>query len=432
MLSAMQEPVADNLTYYSADLVREAAAPALLGVTSADVGIVGGGLAGLSAALCLAEGGYRVVLLEAGRLGAGASGRSGGQVLPGFSCSQHRLTKLLSVADARLLWDLSVEGVRLLKRRIQLHHIDCDWQAGHLHVATKTRQLRELRDWQIELNHACNYLHTQLLEKSATQALLGSARYLGALYDPDAGHLHPLRYLLGLASAARHAGVIVHEHSRVTGFQAGGPRALHVQSAQGELHCDHLLLAGNATLGSVAPSLERRILPVGTYMLATEPLGAARARSLIANNASVSDMNWILDYFRRSADDRLLFGGRVSYGGLDEQTSLPATRERMLRVFPQLVGARIDHHWGGWLDITMNRAPDFGRLAPNVWYLQGFSGHGLALTGLAGQLVAEAIAGTAERFDVFARIPHRDFPGGALLRRPLLRLAMLWYRLRDL
>jgi gamma-glutamylputrescine oxidase len=173
-------------------------------------------------------------------------------------------------------------------------------------------------------------------------------------------------------------------------------------------------------------------MPVGTYMLATEPLGAACARSLIANNASVSDMNWVLDYFRRSADHRLLFGGRVSYGGLDEQASLPATRERMLRVFPQLLGARIEHHWGGWLDITMNRAPDFGRLAHNVWYLQGFSGHGLALTGIAGQLVAEAIAGAAERFDVFARIPHRSFPGGALLRRPLLRLAMLWYRLRDL
>jgi gamma-glutamylputrescine oxidase len=167
-------------------------------------------------------------------------------------------------------------------------------------------------------------------------------------------------------------------------------------------------------------------------MIATEPLSPEQAQALITNNASVSDMNWVLDYFRRSPDDRLLFGGRVSYSGLDTRRSAIATRARMLRVYPQLADARIDYSWGGWLDITMNRAPHFGRLAPNVWFLQGFSGHGVALTGIAGALVAEAMAGTSERFDVFARIPHRNFPGGARLRRPLLALAMLWFRLRDM
>jgi gamma-glutamylputrescine oxidase len=431
MLAAMPGPAPTNLTYYAAGIDRRPPATPLRAAVSADIGIVGGGLAGLSAALCLAEHGYRVVLLEAGRLGDGASGRNGGQVLPGYAAPQATLARLVDAASARLLWDLSVEGVRLLRQRIERHRIDCDWRSGHLHVADKPRQLRELRDWQIELRDDCGYLRTELLDPSHVHALLGTPRYIGALLDPEAGHLQPLRYLLGLADAAVHAGVVVHEHSRVLAFEAGGPRKLRVRTADGELHCDQLLLAGNALLAPLAPALARRILPVGTYMLATEPLGEARAQSLIANDASVSDMHWILDYFRRSADHRLLFGGRVSYGGLSEADGMERLRERMLRVFPQLAGTRIDYHWGGWLDITMNRAPDFGRLAPEVWYLQGFSGHGLALTGLAGQVVAEAMAGAAERFDVFARIPHRDFPGGSL-RRPLLRLAMLWFRLRDL
>ena len=198
------------------------------------------------------------------------------------------------------------------------------------------------------------------------------------------------------------------------------------------MHCRHLLLAGNAYLGSLAPELARKIMAVGTYIIATEPLGEARARELIGNNAAVSDLNWVLDYFRRSADHRLLFGGRVTYSGIERFEVAAATRARMLRVFPQLAGTRIDYHWGGYVDITLNRAPNFGRLAPNVWYLQGFCGHGVALTGIAGVLAAEAIAGSAGRFDLFARIAHRDFPGGALLRRPTLVLAMLWFRLRDL
>jgi gamma-glutamylputrescine oxidase len=192
------------------------------------------------------------------------------------------------------------------------------------------------------------------------------------------------------------------------------------------------VFAGNAWLGGAAPSLSRRIMPVSTYIVATEPLGEQRARALLPDNTAVTDINWVLDYFRRSADHRLLFGGRVSYSTLDAFDSAAATRQRMLRVFPQLQDVRIEHAWGGYVDITLNRAPDFGRIEPDVYYLQGFSGHGIALTGLAGKLVAEAIAGEAERFDVFTRIPHRHFPGGTLLRRPALVLAMLYYRLKDL
>jgi gamma-glutamylputrescine oxidase len=262
------------------------------------------------------------------------------------------------------------------------------------------------------------------------RAQIASDRYLAGTHDPRSGHLHPLNYTLGLAAAATRAGARLFEGSRALAWEGG--ETVRVRTAGGSVRCRHLALCGNAWLGDTAPSLARRIMPVGTYIVATEPLGEARARALIANDAAVTDINWVLDYFRRSRDHRLLFGGRVSYSGLDPFNTANATRQRMLQVFPQLRDARIEYSWGGYVDITMNRAPDFGRLAPNVYYLQGFSGHGITLTGIAGKLLAEAIAGTAERFDVFSRIPHREFPGGALLRRPALVLAMLWYRLRDL
>jgi gamma-glutamylputrescine oxidase len=427
----MASAIHSDLTYYDSGVEREPAAEPLRGVQSADVVIVGGGLAGLTAGLYLAEGGYRVTLLEAGRLGSGASGRNGGQVLPGVACGFDKLEQLVGTHDALSVWDLSVAGVQLLQQRIARHQIDCDWRDGHLHVANKPRQVQELRAWQAQLRDRCNYPHTQFMERDELSAQLDSTRYLAALYDPFAGHMHPLKYLLGIARLAQRIGLTIHENSRVTRYGPGDARTLRVQTVDGEIRCDHLLLTGNATLGPLAPTLHRKIIPVGTYMIATAPLESTQARSLIGNNASVSDMNWIIDYFRRSADDRLLFGGRVSYGGLEAHANAAVLRARMLAVFPQLTDTRIEYSWGGWLDITMNRAPHFGRLTSNVWFLQGFSGHGLALTGIAGRVVAEAIAGTSEDFDLFARIRHRNFPGGALFRRPLLALAMLWYRLRD-
>jgi gamma-glutamylputrescine oxidase len=214
-------------------------------------------------------------------------------------------------------------------------------------------------------------------------------------------------------------------------FQNGGG-PVRIATAAGEVRSRYAVLCGNVYLGDTAPALASKIMAVATYIVATRPLGAERARALIANNVAVSDMNWVLDYFRLSADYRLLFGGRVNYSGLSSFDAPGATRARMLRVFPQLGDVQVEFAWGGDVDITLNRAPHFGRLAPNVYFLQGFSGHGIALTGMAGKLVAEAIAGTAERFDVFTRIPHANFPGGAALRRPALVLAMLYYRLKDL
>lgn len=418
-------------SYYTATAPLPAPAPPLHGTLQVDVAVIGGGIAGLSGALHLAERGYRVALLEEHRVGWGASGRNGGQALVGVACGQPRLESLLGSDAARAIWEASVEAVAQLRANIARYQIDCDWVDGHLMVADKPRHLEELAATQAEYRRY-GYAGTTLLDAPATCALLASERYIGGLLDSGSGHLHPLRYTLGLAVAARTAGVLIYEGTRAIRWSApGGALCVHTGTGA-QLHCRQLLLAGNTGLGGFAPALARKIMPVDTFIVATEPLGAERAAALIRNNAAVADLNWIIDYFRRSADHRLLFGGRVSYSGLQRFEAVSATRTRMLRVFPQLADARIEYHWGGALDITMNRAPHFGRLQEGVYFLQGFSGHGLALTGLGGRLAAEAIAGTAERFDVFARIPHRDFPGGTLLRRPLLVLAMLWYRLRDL
>jgi gamma-glutamylputrescine oxidase len=431
-MSMPDSPTSDYVkSYYLATATLLPVQPVLQGQHTADVCVLGGGIAGCSAALSLAERGYRVVLLEARRLGCGASGRAGGQVIYGLSAEQDRIEALAGSQDARKIWDASLAGIALIKQRIGRYGIDCEWVDGQMLTAVKPRQWRALQAWHAELAGKYHYASTRLIELDELRAIVDSERYLGALYDSNGGHLHPLRYTLGLARAAAQAGVQMHEMSEVLDYRAASGR-LQVRTAQGVVECAQLVLAGNAWLGKMVPALQRKLMTVGTYIIATEPLGEQRARQLIANNAAVCDTNWILDYFRRSSDHRLLFGGRVNYSGVDLRAVGPATALSMRRVFPQLAGTRIDYAWGCLVDITLNRAPHFGRLAPNVYFLQGFSGHGIALAGMAGELAAEAIAGINERFDVFARLQHREFPGGMWLRRPTLALAMLWYRLRDL
>jgi gamma-glutamylputrescine oxidase len=416
-------------SYYALDDTWETRTP-LRGEISADVAVLGGGIAGCSAALHLAKRGYKVALLEARRVGYGASGRSGGQTIFGLAVGQEKLEHEVGREDARRLFDLSIEALDLTQALIQEYAIDCDYRPNHVHVAVNARHVRELGLWARDLHEAYGYSSVRLLNRDELQGHVRSERYLGGLLDPRSGHLQPLKYTHGLARAAETAGAVLYENSEVLRYENG--REVRVHTAQGTVRCAHLVLCGNAYIGAVAPSLARRILGVGTYIIATEPLGEERASSLLPSNAAVADINWILDYFRRSQDHRLLFGGRVSYSSVQPPRLAESMRKRMVRVFPSLSDVKVANAWGGYLDITMSRAPDFGRLAPNVYYLQGFSGHGVALAGLAGELASEAIAGTAERFDVFARIPHRDFPGGPLLRRPSLMLAMLYYRLRDL
>ena len=414
-------------SYYAASARPAPERPPLAGAVACDVCVVGGGIAGCSAALHLAEKGYSVVLLEQHRIGWGASGRSGAQAIHGVASGQARLERLLGRTAARAVWDVSIEGLALMRQLIARHRIDCDWVDGTMLTAVKPRHDRELRQELEELQERLQYPSVRYMPREEVCATLATERYVSALYDAYGGHLHPLNYTLGLAAAAERAGARIYEGTRALGFTAA-----RVRTAAGEVRARQLVLCGNVYLGATAPPLAAKIMAVGTHIIATEPLGAERARRLIANDAAVSDMNWVLDYFRRSADHRLLFGGRVSYSGRASFETAGATRARMLRVFPQLADVAVQYSWGGQVDITRNRAPHFGRLAPEVYFLQGFSGHGIALTGIAGKLVAQAIAGQAERFDVFARIPHRDFPGGPLLRRPALMLAMLYYRLRDM
>lgn len=420
--------------YYLAAAGAGARYAALAGDVTTDVCVVGGGIAGCSTALHLAERGMRVTLLEAERIGFGASGRSGAQAIFGYACGQQKLEQQVGAAAARQMWDISLEGLELVRTLIARHQIDCNYIAGQMHVAIKPRHERELRAEVDELQRHYDYPSVRYLERDATRALIASDRYNGALLDTNSGHLQPLKYTRGLAVAAERAGVVIHESSRVVVLDpgAGATAPSRVRTTSGTVTAKYVVLCGNALLGSLVPALARKIMAVGTYIVATEKLGAERAGALITNNAAVTDINWVLDYFRRSADHRLLFGGRVSYSGLDAFASANATRSRLLAVFPQLRDVAIEYAWGGYVDITMSRAPHFGRLAPNVYFLQGFSGHGIALTGIAGKLAADAIAGSAEKFDLFARLPHQDFPGGSLLRRPALVLAMLYYRLRDL
>ncbi len=415
-------------SWYAASAAPLPEQPALQGHAEADVCILGAGYTGLSAALELAEAGYRVIVLEAERIGWGASGRNGGQAIVGFGCEQDTLESLVGADDARKLFDLSREGMMLMHARIGKHAIACDWRDGHAHVPIKPRQERLLRAWQAHMAERYDY-PMEWWEREQLREQLASDRYLGAVFDPHSGHLHPLEYAFGLARAALAAGVRIFEHSRVTRLVRGDKPVL--ETARGEVRCDHAILAGNAWLRGVAPELESRIMPVGTYIGATVPLGEQRARALIRNDMAVADVNWALDYFRLSRDHRLLFGGRASYSSLPPPNLRGTMTRRMRRVFPQLADADIEYVWGGYVDISLNRAPHWGRLAPNVWFAQGFSGHGVAATGLAGKLIAEAIRGQAERFDLFSRIEHRPFPGGRALRTPLLVAAMAWYKLRD-
>lgn len=424
----------DSRNYYYATVPAPPPHAPLAGEVRADVCIVGGGLSGLSAALHLIERGFTVALLEAKHLGFGGSGRSGGQTIFGYASGQEKLKKIVGESDARKMWDVALDGMRLQQELIARHQIDCDYVAGHMHVGVKPRHDAELAAEVETLHDEYGYRSVRSVPHDELRTLVASERYTTGLYDSASGHLNPYKYTLGLGAAAARAGVRIFENSWVTKLDvardSNGEHVAH--AANGTVRAKYLLVAGGALLGRLVPELARKLMAVGTYIATTEVLGAERAATLITNNAAVADVNWVLDYFRRSADHRLLFGGRVSYSGVDPFDSARVLRSRIARVFPQLAQSKIEYAWGGFVDITPNRAPHFGRLAPNAYFLQGFSGHGMVLTGIAGKLVAEAMAGTAGRFDVFARIPHHDFPGGALFRRPALVLAMLWFRLKDL
>jgi gamma-glutamylputrescine oxidase len=420
-------------SYYAATALGTVDHPRLLGEVTCDVCVIGGGFTGLSAALHLTERGYDVALLEAQRIGWGASGRNGGQLGSGHRQSQGELERLVGAEQARALWDLAEEAKATVKQRIRRHDIPCDLKSGSLHVAYKPGDAAVLAAQAEKLRAHYEYPQIRAVPRDEVATMLGTGIYHGGSLDSGAGHLHPLNYALGLARAAQQAGVRIFEDSPVTRLENGAQSGAQVgaTTAGGRVRSQYLVLACNGYLEGLETRIAGKIMPINNYILATEPLGEARARDIIRDDVAVSDTKFVIDYYRLSADKRLLFGGGETYRRAFPADIKGFVRKYMLRVYPQLAEARIDYAWGGTLAITLNRLPSFGRLGSGLFYAQGFSGHGVALTSLAGKLIAEAVAGSAERFDVFARLPQPRFPGGTLLRWPGLVAGMLYYTLRD-
>ena len=426
----MSDTTLDATTYYRATANREfaGARPDAL-PARVEVAVIGAGLTGLSAALELASAGRRVAVFDAGPVGWGASGRNGGQVCTGFSPGMSGFEKQLGQADARLCFDIAEEAKQLLTGRIERHGIDCDLTWGFLHAAARPSHVAHLREHADELERY-GVTGLSMLNREELREKLDSPAYHGALREAHAGHIHTLNYCLGLAAAVQTEGGLIFENMAVEAVQDGAPARLKLAGGR-ELLCDQVIVACNAYLGQLVPGLNHRVMPVASYVITTGSLGPERAHGLIRDREAVSDSNFVVDYFRLTADNRMLFGGRCSYSGIHPKDLAANMRPRLLRIFPQLQDVPVEFAWGGHIGITYNRLPDVGRQGRSIYYAHGYSGQGVLLTGIFGKLLAQAVCGDQARFDVFARIRHLPFPGG-WLRRPALTLGMLYYRVRDL
>ena len=416
-------------SWYAASANQQLEFPALAGEASADVCIIGGGYTGLSTAIHLRRRGYSVVLLEANKLAWGASGRNGGHASTGQRADQETLEKLVGLDHAKALWHLGLEAVDTVCELIREHHIECELKRGNLHVASKARETGDLRSEVEHLSRVYGYDQVRYVDRAELADMSSGQGFHGGILDTGARHLHPLNYALGLARAAAELGATLHEGSRVLSYTEGDK--VSVKTDRGEVKANYLVLACNGYLDQLEPRAAGRIMPINNYMLATEPLPQELARRLIRDDTSMSDSLFVINYWKLSGDNRLLFGGGESYTRRFPADIAGFVRKYMLRIYPELSQTRIDYGWGGTLAITMNRMPDFGRLSDRIFYAQGYSGHGVPIATLAGKLLAEVISGTAERFDVMASVPSRTFPGGTLLRWPGLVAGMLFYSLRD-
>ncbi len=415
-------------SYYAASANPSPQRPQLAGDLSVDVVVVGGGFTGLSAALHAAEAGFSVALLEAQQIGWGASGRNGGQMIPGMRWGAVELVKLLGRERAARLIGLANSAGHMVRKRIERHAIACDLRQGHFHAAAKPQHLDTMRRELDLLKNLLGYQGASIVSQGEVGDFVASEIYHGGLIDLNGGHLHSLNYALGLAQAAEAAGVQIFEGSAASRVDHGTP--VRVTTAHGTVTARHAVLACDAFMGDLVPQLASMTMPVANYNLATAPLGEAAAKALIPSGAAVSDSKFVLNYYRLSADNRLIFGGGEKYSPRPPRDVAGFVRPYLEQVFPQLKGVAIDHAWGGLVGVTLNRLPQFGRIG-NSFYAHGWSGHGVLLTTLAGDLIAQAMRGSAERFDLFARLPGRPFPGGPLLRHPLYVAGMLYYALRD-
>lgn len=420
-------------SWYAASSHPQPDYPALQGDLKVDVCIVGGGFSGLNTAIELAERGMSVALLEARKVGWGASGRNGGQLIRGVGHGVERFASVVGQEGVRQLKLMGLEAVEIVRQHVERYGIDCDLKWGYCDLANKPRELEGFIEDAEELR-ALGYRHElKLVQPQDMHSVVGSDRYAGGLIDMGSGHLHPLNLALGEAAVAQSLGVRVFERSAVTRIDYG--LEVKVHTAQGTVRAQTLVLGCNAYLNGLNTELGGKVLPAGSYIIATEPLSEEQARQLLPQDMAVCDQRVTVDYYRLSSDRRLLFGGACHYSGRDPKDIAAYMRPKMLEVFPQLSGARIDYQWGGMIGIGANRLPQIGRLKhqPNVFYAQAYSGHGLNATHLAGRLLGEAIAGQrSDGFELFAKVPHMTFPGGKHLRSPLLALGMLWHRLKEL
>lgn len=417
-------------SFYAATVPGGAVRPALTGRVRADVAVVGGGFTGLNAALTLAEAGRQVVLVEQNRIGWGASGRNGGQLHSGQRRDQDHLEAAFGLERARRLWELAEEAKALLLGRVERHGIDCDWMPGLIEAAHKPAHVEEGWRYAEKLARDYGYDKVTPLTRAELATAIGTPVYFSGTRDAGAGHLHPLKLALGLAAAIEAAGGTIHETTAATSITPQGGR-VQVGTTHGEIDAGEVLLAGNGYLDGLDADSEARVLPINNFILTTEPLSEAEADALIPGREAVSDTRFVVHYWRLTKDRRMLFGGGETY-----RRGFPAdiegfVRAHMRKVYPQLAEVPVAHAWGGTLGVTQTRMPCLRRSRPGVYVAAGFSGHGVAMAGFCGHVTAQAMLGDSERFDVFSALPTPKFPGGRLLRWPILVLAMSWFALRD-
>ena len=422
------QPKEHTTSYYASSRNDTTLRPALSDNIDVDVCIIGAGFTGLSSALHLVESGYSVAVLEASRIGFGASGRNGGQLINSYSRDIDVIEKRYGSDVAKALGDMAFEGGNIIRERIEKYAIDCDYRPGGIFAAITEKQLKELEEKQA-LWQRYEHDKTIMLDQSQIQAEIQTDSYVGGMLDNGCGHFHPLNFVLGEAAAIESQGGQIFEQSPAISINRG--EVSIVRTPQGQVNAKYLIIAGNAYLGSLVPELAAKSMPCGTQVVTTEPLGEETAKALIPNNYCVEDCNFKLDYYRLTGDNRLLFGGGTTYGGGDPASIEQFLRPHLEKTFPHLKGVKLDYIWGGDFLLTLSRLPQFGRLEDNIYYAQGYSGHGVTSSNLAGKLIAEAMKGDSSRFDSFAELPHYPFPGGRLFRVPYTALGAFYYGLRD-
>lgn len=414
-------------SYYAASAHKQDAREALSGAQSADVCIIGAGFTGISAGLELAERGFSVIVLEAMRVGFGASGRNGGQIVNGYSRDLDVIAARYGKAAGDMIGGMAMEGGDIIRARIAKYGIDCDLVEGGLFAAFTQKQMQGLEHHR-KVWASYGYNSFEMVDKAGLARHVATERYVGGLIDQRGGHIHPLNLVQGEAAALESLGGRIFENSAVIAVDTSANPV--VKTAAGEVRAKYVLVCGNAYLGNLLPELGAKIMPVSTQVLATEPLGDEAAR-LLPSNVCVEDCNYVLDYYRRTADNRILYGGGIVYGGADSQSIRAKIIPHMIKTFPSLKDARIDYTWSGNFALTLTRFPQMGQLSPHVFYSHGCSGHGVTTTHLLGRILGEKVAGEAARFNMLAALPYFPFPGGKLLRVPLTAMGAAYYGLRD-